>query len=328
MSLDIVIWRQHFEDYADDAAFLLDWVPSQTGSATATWELSGTHTVDGTGVAAHLNLAGAVSEGDIYAVTKTLTPAEAASLQASHSYGFKRQAWASVQIAGLPAEQFNQLSTTVTTDASGNVDLVLRVTIVSGGTIDWDVWFDDVHLTQACSAFVVADLLRDVGVVQVGGSSIGYTRGGVEIEETSEKEALDFPGRKADVTEADLKRTSGCRLSFDMVTVVSNLTRAYPGLTSSSGTGLVNTLYTPHPAGTVLSDGDYLTDLTCVWPYHCGGFIRWRFTRAVAVTATVVARDKSEAVIRFVTEARADRTAYLADSQTPPWVIEVLDVVS
>lgn len=323
MPFNVVVWRQRFEDYVNDAAFLADWEDTtvQAGAVSYTWDLDGTHTTDGTGVAAHLHVQGNVTEGDIFSVTKVVGTAD--GVAASTAYSFRRQAWANAVIAGLPANQFNQISTAASTDASGNVSLTLRLVVVSGGMIDWEIWFDDVHLTQALDG----DFLLNAGVVEVNGTVLGYTRDGVEMDEADEWETLDFPGRKADVTEADLKRVSRMRYSMTVVSVPKVLEEAFPGITTSTGTGLVNTIYTPHPAGTVLGSGDYLTDLTVHWPYG-PGFLRGRLLKAVAKEPRLISRDKDEVTIRLTFEARVDRATYLADSTTSPWLFEFLDAVS
>jgi hypothetical protein len=323
MSISLVVWREHFDAYADDAAFLAAWVEGAGGAATMTWDLDNTHVVSGESISAHVHVEGTANPGDEYGVTLTKT-----GLTPGASYTFKRQPYATEIVAGLPANQFNQLSSTVTADASGSVDLTLRFTTPAGGSFDADIWFGDVHLEQTCDTWLVSDLLLDVGAIQVDGTVLGVTQGGLDIEELDAWESLDFPGKKAPVTGGDLKRTTGLRLGFTLISIVNTVDTLMPGGTTQAGTGFVNTVDLPSDAGSVLSDADYLSNVVAVWPLKCGGFLQWTLPTAMVLSAPVTARDKTAVTRRVTIEARRLASAYLSDSGRSAWQVELLDIGS
>jgi hypothetical protein len=142
---ELEVFRQDFSDYANTAAFLAEWIEDTDGAATATmtWDLDATHVVAGETISAHVNVTGSATPGDAYKVVLTIP-----GFVPGRTYSFRRQAYATEIVAGLPANQFNSLASNVVADISGNLELVLRFTTPDGGTFDVDIWFGDVHVVD------------------------------------------------------------------------------------------------------------------------------------------------------------------------------------
>lgn len=327
MSLDIVVWREHFDDYADTAALLAVWDTEADPNNTATWTLDATHTM-GSAACPRMSRSGDTEAGQVFSLSRTVGSDD--GLEPNTTYQLHRTVWREGTVAaGVITDAWDTETASVTTDATGAASIGMTFTITQATTATTaDKWFGVLTLTKTCSAWFITDLLLDVGTVQLGETLLGYTVGGLDIEELDEWDALDYPGKTGPLVGGDLKRTTGLRVSFDLLSVANTVQTLMPGGTTEAGTGQVQTRYIPSDAGAILGSGGYLTDLICRWPYHCGGFLQWRLPTAKVVSAPVTARDKQAVTRRVTIEARRTAAEYLSDTGAANWMIELVDAVS
>jgi hypothetical protein len=315
----ITFYRQPFEDYADDTAFQAAWVPSQIGTATATWTLDGTHTADGAGVAAHLHIVGSTNPGDQYAATLTKT-----GLTPGGSYRFLRQAYADEVVAGLPANQFNTLASILTADASGNVDLVLRFTTPGGGTFDTLIWFDDITLQAEWDgqATKPVSVLIDAGVLYVGETPAGFgaSQGGLRFDPHIEIRQMPFDGGRVGKAGLDWKPGAVPVITGTMIEASAAALLRYEPAMGSDGSSPVNRL-TPASHGPLFVAGDYLTNVTLWCRESDGSVLRVIFPTAYVAKRSLTVASGVEG--RWDIEIWGVHPPGTADLTVPPYYYEV-----
>ena len=147
-----------------------------------------------------------------------------------------------------------------------------------------------------------SDILLDSGVLYVGTSVRGVSRGGLSFDPGKSWNNIEFDGKRSDVL--GLHRVtkfepviSGTMLEFDS----AELVEYEPGLTSA-GTGTV--VYTMKDAGTLLASGDYMTDVRLVFERgaQSGAYAAVHFPKALVRKWSVkgVDNDVAEIAVEIV----------------------------
>lgn len=174
------------------------------------------------------------------------------------------------------------------------------------------------------------DILLDSGVLYVGGSPLGVSRGGLTFNPSKEVRNVEFDGKRADITELDriLKYAATIGGTFIEINPSKQLPKLEPGHTSSSPGSNVTTRLTPKPAGQLFAAGDYLTDLRLIFERTDGSFVQVRFPKALCLTYELKGTDGSEAEIACEFHARQTLADAAVDLGTAPYLIEYLNALS
>jgi hypothetical protein len=124
------------------------------------------------------------------------------------------------------------------------------------------------------------DILLDTGVLYVGSTPIGASRGAWKVELAWSVENVDFDGKYADVKGLDRKFYGPSSMSATLIelgpaTHGNQISKMEAGATSvdTGSTPSTLTTITPKPGGALYASGDYLTNVRVV------------FERAITVAA-------------------------------------------
>lgn len=193
-----------------------------------------------------------------------------------------------------------------------------------------------------------ADVLLDAGLLKVGGSVIGVTRGGLSFTNEKEWRNVEFDGKRSPVMGLD--RIVGCvaRFGGTLIELSQANLRRLLGQSTSLGGSLLNdkgapqltvaeaaalsvavaasltsdALGVPEGAGVLLAANRYVPDLRLVFARGGGGTATVVFPLALCNKYDVKGQDKSEAEIGFEFEARLDLSAS-TDTDVLPYTIEL-----
>lgn len=174
------------------------------------------------------------------------------------------------------------------------------------------------------------DVLLDSGVLYIGSSAIGATRGGLEFSPDFEIQNVPFDGKQAAIKGLDRKffgedsKISGTLIEFGDSSTGSQLAKLEPGGTSASAGSPNVTTYTPNPASEFLASGDYQTNVRLIFERGVlSGTKKYAavlFAVALVKTWSLKGENKGEATIGFEICARKDMSSgTIADA---PYVIE------
>lgn len=167
-----------------------------------------------------------------------------------------------------------------------------------------------------------SDALLDSGVLYVGSTPIGVSRGGLSFDPGRQVRNIPFDGKRSDVKGLDRitgwdAKISGTLLEF----AGTDIARFEPG--STNATVSTTTTYTPKSAGTIFASGDYLTDVRLIFERAGGGYAAVYFAQGfVDKWGPLKGSDNAEAEIGIQISARAV-VAAAADVPKPPYVIEI-----
>lgn len=167
-----------------------------------------------------------------------------------------------------------------------------------------------------------SDALLDSGVLFVGSTAIGVSRGGLNFDPGRQIRNIPFDGKRSDVKGLDRvtgwdAKISGTLLEF----AATDIARLEPGSTSAVVGG--TTTITPKTAGTLFASGDYLTDVHLIFERAGGGYAAVYFAQGfVNRWGPLKGSDNAEAEVGIEISARAV-VAASADVPKPPYVIEL-----
>lgn len=157
---------------------------------------------------------------------------------------------------------------------------------------------------SAPAAFVI-----DAGVLLVGSTPIGATRGGVAFDPGISYRHVEFDGKTTDIAGLHRITEYAPTLSGDLLDLTdAAIGRYFPG---SSSDGSSNNLFTMKAARAFLVTGDYLTNVKFVGSQSDGAAetIVITFARALVEKATFKTNDKDEALVSVTLRAVLDVNA-------------------
>src|SRR5688572_20832412 len=121
-----------------------------------------------------------------------------------------------------------------------------------------------------------SDILLDTGVLMMGSTVLGVSRGGLRFSPGIELREVEYDGRKAPVRGLDRIAFRRAQISGRMLEVGSaNLRLFEPGGATPN--------ITPTPQGELLATGDYVASLKLVYRRGSGGTCTITFAYALCV---------------------------------------------
>ena len=167
------------------------------------------------------------------------------------------------------------------------------------------------------------DCLLDTGVLYIGNSPIGVSRGGLTFDPAKELRNVEYDGKTTPVKGLD-------RTVYMAPVISGRFIQFGPEDIERYDAGIVNTgpdtTFTPKDAGVFLASGDYQTDVRLLFARSGGGFAQVRFPVAFCARYQLAGQDRSEAEIDCAFEARRDPDT--TSEGDAPYLIELLASIS
>ena len=173
-----------------------------------------------------------------------------------------------------------------------------------------------------------SDVLLGTGWLFDDNTFIGISRGGLTFDPAVERRNIPYDGKMSNAEELDWDTFSGATIAGTFIQFVSKVGIYEPGQTTSSPGGSVSSLITPHVAGELYSEGDYIRNLRLVFGRTTSGFVQVRFFSALVAQYTIAGVDREEATIAATFEARNLLDDLAATPGKKPYVIELLSAFS
>jgi hypothetical protein len=163
-------------------------------------------------------------------------------------------------------------------------------------------------LTGFSATFASTDALLDSGVLYVGATVFGVTKGGLNFDPGVTYRSVEFDGKRSPVKLLDRKMMAQPKLSGTVIQLsTANVGQIEPGATTSAtGAWTASTSYAPKRAAGLLAAGDYLTDVRAIWLRASGGFVQVRFPSALLTKYDIASQDADEVAVSLEIEARLD----------------------
>lgn len=160
------------------------------------------------------------------------------------------------------------------------------------------------------------------GLIYIGTTLWGATRGGVRSATGQEMRSIEFDGRTGRILGHDRIVGWDPTIAFDIVEFsAAVLARINPGSTSVTVGG--TTTITPRDANVLLVSGDYMTNFLAAWPRGDGTYFRIRFPKALVISYEGPnGTDKEEAVASVTVAAALDLAGVGATTDDAPFVLE------
>lgn len=189
-----------------------------------------------------------------------------------------------------------------------------------------------------------ADTLLDSGVLSIGATAVGVSRGGLSGTVEPEWRSVDFDGQRSKVMGLDRKvgivaRFAGTFIQFaqshiliyeaQKIGSLSATGQGMPSLTVAAaaalaaGAAAAMTSSVPgviEGAGKLFSAGRYLPDLRLTFQRGGGGDVRMIFPKALCNKYDAKGKDKAEAEVSAEFEARLDLSGALTTDDMPYYV--------
>lgn len=160
------------------------------------------------------------------------------------------------------------------------------------------------------------DVILNPGVVYIGATPIGVTRGGVQFDPGHEFENIDFDGRQAPLYLGDRKYNGVPKLTFKMIEMgdasTGNQAAKLEVGSSAASAGSPNvTTVTPAVGGSFLAAGDYQSNVRVIFDRGAGTgtkrYLAVLFAKAfVAKYSLAGGATRGEAEISVEIEGRKD----------------------
>ena len=301
------VWSEDFNDYADTTAMLAVWTVDDP-EAIGTVSLTSVRSLISTGKSLRIQFTG-VTPGTYpaaCAVSRTVTgllPGQSYTMalwvyDSGPDYGGAHDTWSQVAFV----EALDNFSETVTADSTGTATITVAPGVTAGSPTD-TMDFDGISLSPVAGPALTAVLL-DPALLYVGGTLLGYTRGGLTFAPNPKYDTFDFDGSAMAVAGQDQLVDLDPTLSGAIITVTADqLAVLEPGSTTST-TGTLTTL-TPRAAHATIASGSLLTDVRAVWRRATGGYLQVRFPLALCTQYRITGKDKNEPVLEVEFHARA-----------------------
>lgn len=184
-------------------------------------------------------------------------------------------------------------------------------------------------MTQPLSSWngnLPSNVMLDSGVLYVASSIFAAQEGGLQYDPGETRRQVPFDGQRSGIVGLDrtveFKPTiSGTVLEMSDALLTQFDTGATHATVSGGPSGA--TQVQPKAAGTLYAAGDYLTNVRAIWQLGGGGFFQLRFMKAIVMKwGPIVGKDKEEAKIALVIEARLDMSISGQLTSNPPVVGE------
>ena len=152
------------------------------------------------------------------------------------------------------------------------------------------------------------DVVLDSGVLYIGATVLGATKGGLQFDPGSTYRNIEFDGKRSAVKLLDRKMMMAPKLSGTVIELATgNVGRFEPGATvATTGAWTGSTSYAPKRAAGLLVAGDYVDSVRAIWLRGSGGFVQVRFPSALIVKYDITSQDAEEVSIALEIEARLD----------------------
>lgn len=181
-----------------------------------------------------------------------------------------------------------------------------------------------------------SDVLLLPGVLRVGSTNIGVTRGGGQFDPGYEFENVEFDGKQAPIKLLDRKfhgtpRITATLVEFGDATTGDQIPKLEVSSANASAGSPNVTTVTPDPGGPFLAAGDYLANLRWIFDRGVGAgterYVCVLFACALVTKYGITAEggSRKEAEIPIEIEARKDMASgTIADA---PYVIELREAL-
>lgn len=152
------------------------------------------------------------------------------------------------------------------------------------------------------------DVLLDSGVLYVGATVFGATKGGLQFDPGVTYRNVEFDGKRSPIRLLDRKMSMAPKITGTVLELATgNIARLEPGATTATtGAWTASTSYQPKRAAGNLASGDYIADVRAIWLRGSGGFVQVRFPQALLTKYDITSQDAEEASIAIEIEARLD----------------------
>lgn len=171
---------------------------------------------------------------------------------------------------------------------------------------------------------VVNTVPLDAGLIYVGATAWGVTRGGVRFTNGKEIRAIEFDGKRTPrIVGHDRVVGFDPTVEFEIIEFTSAIMqRLEPGAAVVVAGGV--TTITPLDAGTMIPSANYLTNFVVAWKLPDGTFVRLRFPKALVVSYEGPGgEDKNEAGATVRVAAAQDPAAGGYTTDDAPYVLEL-----
>lgn len=158
------------------------------------------------------------------------------------------------------------------------------------------------------------------GLIYIGSTLWGATRGGIRFTNGQEMRPIEFDGRTGRVMLHDRIVAWDPLMSFDIIEFsAAVLARLNPGSTSITAGGV--TTVTPRDANLLFAAGDYMTNFFAAWRRGDGTYFRILFPKALVVGYEGPnGTDKEEAVASVSVAPALDLAAVGVTTDSCPFV--------
>lgn len=152
------------------------------------------------------------------------------------------------------------------------------------------------------------DVVLDSGVLYVGATVFGATKGGLQFDPANTYRNIEFDGKRSAVKLLDRKMMTAPKLSGTVLELATgNIARFEPGATTATtGAWTASTSYAPKRAAGLLAAGDYVDNVRAIWLRGGGGFVQVRFPSGLLTKYDISSQDGEEVSISIEIEARLD----------------------
>jgi hypothetical protein len=152
------------------------------------------------------------------------------------------------------------------------------------------------------------DVLLDSGVLYVGSTVFGATKGGLTFDPGVEYRNIEFDGKRSAIKLLDRKMMMTPKISGTVLELAAgNVAKLEPGATvATTGAWTGSTSYAPKRAAGLLVAGDYVDNVRAIWLRGNGAFVQVRFPSALIMKYDIQSQDAEEVSIAIEIEARLD----------------------
>ena len=172
---------------------------------------------------------------------------------------------------------------------------------------------------------VPQDILLDSGVLYLGATPIGVSRGGLKFDPGKVIRNIDFDGAKAPLKLLDRVTDYKAVFTGKMLQLGGSEAVQYDAgaSTTFASATAVTGVVTPKKGGTAFVAGDYLANLKLVFERaNNSGYVEIVFPNALCTKYTVTGVDMNEVEVDCTFEARLDPSASGATLYDAPYTIQ------
>lgn len=171
------------------------------------------------------------------------------------------------------------------------------------------------------------DVLLDSGVLFVGPTPFGVSRGGLKFDPKKATRQIVFDGMRSDIAGNDRTTKFDASISGKFIQFnAPQIALIEPDISSASASGVVT--YAPKDAGVLYSAGAYLTNLRILFERSSSTdasplYAAVLFAKAICVKYSLVGKDNDEVEIDCEFVARLDMSVGGTELNDPPYKIEL-----